>query len=116
MNLLLKITLAVLFIITAAYYLYFYITPSVTIVNNSDYSITEVNVKLPQSNLNFGAVAIEQVNSIHYPLSQQDGSYSYSFEIDNEIVTGTCGYLTSNELNKRFVITVSKNTMVTCTQ
>jgi len=116
MNLLFKITIAVLFIVTASYYLYFYITPSVTVVNKSEYSITEVNVKLPKSNLNFGSIELEQVNSVHYSLSQQDGSYNYSFKIGNEVITGTCGYLRNNEFNKRFVITVSKSNMVGCSQ
>lgn len=105
-----------MFIVTASYYLYFYITPSVTVVNKSEYLITEANVKLPKNNLNFGSIELEQANSIHYSLSQQDGSYNYSFKIGSKIITGTCGYLTNSEFNKRFVIIVSKNNMVGCSQ
>ncbi len=116
MSLLFKIIIVTLFIVTASYYFYFYITPSVTVVNKSVYLITDMNVKLPKNNLNFGSIEPEQENSIYYSLSQQDGSYDYSFKIGSKIKIGTCGYLTNSEFNKRFVITVSKSNMVGCAQ
>ncbi len=116
MNLLVKITVTILFLVIASYYLYFYITPSVTVINKSEYVITKVNVSLPKSNLNFGSIELEQANTIHYSLSQHDGSYNYSFNIGGKLITGACGYLTNNELNKRFVITVSKRNLVGCNQ
>ncbi|RHW74558.1 hypothetical protein [Colwellia sp. RSH04] len=116
MNLLVKITAAILFLVIAFYYLYFYITPSVTVINKSDYVITRVNVTLPESNLNFGSIELEQANTIHYSLSQHDGSYKYSFNIGGKLIAGACGYLTNNELNKRFVITVNNKSLVDCSQ
>lgn len=116
MNLLVKITVAILFIVIASYYLYFYITPSVTVINKSEYVITKVNVSLPKSNLNFGSIEFEQANTIFYSLSQHDGSYNYSFNLGDKTITGACGYLTNNEFNKRFVITVSRRNLVGCSQ
>ena len=114
MNLLIKITLAILFFSITSYYLYFYISPSVTVINKSENTITKASVSLPKSNLNFGSIEHKQVNTIYYSLSQSDGIYKYSFKIGSEVITGTCGYLTNNEINKRFVITVSKSNLVGC--
>jgi hypothetical protein len=71
-----------------------------------------VNVKLPESNLNFGNVEQGKENTIHYELSQNDGSYQYSFKLSNKIVAGKCGNLTTNEINKRFVLMVNKSHFV----
>jgi hypothetical protein len=116
MRLLFKIFSAISFIVVAAYYLYFYVGPSVTFLNKSEYLITEVNVRLPENNLNFGSIEVNQKNSIHYSLPQPDGNYIYSFKLDRRIITGSCGNLTNYEFNKRFVITVNKNNMVACAQ
>ena len=116
MNLLVKITITIFLLVIASYYLYFYFTPSVTVINKSEYVITKVNVSVPKSNLNFGSIELEQVNTIYYSLSQHDGSYNYSLNIDGKLITGACGYLTNNELNKRLVITVSKRNLVGCSQ
>lgn len=116
MNLFVKITAIISFLVIASYYLYFYITPSVTVINKSEYVITKVNVTLPNSNLNFGSIALEQANTIHYSLSQHNGSYKYSLNIGGKLITGVCGYLTNNEFHKRFVITVNKRSLVGCSQ
>ncbi len=116
MNLLVKVTATILFIVISSYYLYFYITPSVTVINKSESVITKVSVSLPKSNLNFGSIELEQENTIYYSLSQNDGSYNYSFSINSKIISGSCGYITNNELNKRFVITVSKSNLVGCSR
>jgi len=116
MRLLLKIIISALCIVVAAYYLYFYITPSVTVKNNSLDVITNINVKLPVNNLDFGSIEVDQANSIHYSLNQPEGSYNYSFKIGSKTITGSCGYLTNSEFNKRFVITVSRSNTVTCSQ
>jgi hypothetical protein len=116
MNLLIKITVAILLLVIASYYLYFFINPSVTVINESDNVITKAIVSLPESCLNFGSIEHKQENTIYYSLSQNDGSYNYSFKIDSKIITGTCGYLKNNEFNKRFVITVSKSNLVGCSQ
>jgi len=116
MNLLVKIAVAALFFVVGSYYLYFYITPSVTVINESESVITAASVSLPQSNLNFGSIDLGQESTIYYSLSQSDGSYNYSFNISSKIINGSCGYITINELNKRFVITVSKSKLVVCSQ
>ena len=114
MNLLIKITLAILFFAIASYYLYFYISPSVTVINKSEHLITKASVSLPKSNLNFGSLEHKQENTLYYSLAQDDGSYNYSFKIGGKVITGSCGYLTNNEINKRFVITVSESNLIGC--
>ncbi|MCW8833877.1 MAG: hypothetical protein OQK03_11190, partial [Colwellia sp.] len=105
MNLLIKTIATLLFLVVASYYLYFFINPSVTVINESESVITEAIVSLPKSRLNFGSIEVKQKNTLYYSLSQNDGSYRYTFNINDKIITGACGYLTNNEFNKRFVIT-----------
>ncbi|WP_155250823.1 hypothetical protein [Pseudoalteromonas luteoviolacea] len=116
MNQLIKITVAIPFIVIAFYHLYFFIKPSVTVINESENVITEAIVRLPESRLNFGSIGHKQENTIYHSLSQNDGSYNYSFKIDGNTITGTCGYLTNSEFNKRFVLIVSKSNLVGCSQ
>ncbi len=114
MNLLIKAILSTLLFVITAYSLYFYISPSVTVINRSEHLITKASVNLPMSHLNFGSIEHKHTNTIYYSLSQNDGSYQYSFKIADEVITGTCGYLTNNEINKRWVITVSKSNRIYC--
>lgn len=56
MTLFIKIAITILFFVIASYHLYFFIPPSVTIKNLSNNVITKVNISLPKSHLNFGAI------------------------------------------------------------
>ncbi len=114
MNWLLKVIVAALSFFVVCYSLYFYMAPNVTVVNKSNLALTEVNVALPSSNLDFGAIAEGQKNTIYYALSQQDGAYHYTIVLGGEIYSGRCGYVTSHELHKRFVITIEKSKIITC--
>ncbi len=116
MKLFIKIIMSTFALFVASYYLYFYISPSVTVMNKSALEVIEANVTLPTNNLNFDSINSGQENTIHYSLSQQDGAYKYSINLANETLSGTCGYLTNNEMNKRFVITINKNKRVSCSQ
>jgi hypothetical protein len=114
MKLLLKIAIVLTLVFSALNKLYFYINPSVTVINKSEHIILEVNIKLPESNLNFGTVERGGENSIYYELSQSDGNYQYSFKLGNTITEGKCGYLTKNEINKRFFLIINKSNFVSC--
>ena len=116
MKLLIKITVVILFLVIASYCLYFFINPSVTVVNRSDNVITKAIVRLPESRLDFGAIEHKQKNTIYHSLAQKHGRYNYAFEIEGKTITGTCGYLKNNEFNKRFVITVTKSNVVGCSE
>jgi len=114
MNLFIKIILASLLFIIGSYYLYFFVYPSITIINKSAHLIEKASIGLPKSNLDFGSIKPKQENTLYYSLAQDDGNYHYSFKIDGEIIIGSCGHLTNNELNKRFVITVRENNRIDC--
>ncbi len=89
--------------------------PSVTIVNKSGAVIEQVEVALPSSNLNFGALMDGEENTLHYSLEQSDGVYNYQFKSKNSVMfRGSCGYVTNNEIHKRVVITLNKNNEVVC--
>ena len=89
---------------------------SYPVVNNSGVLLKQVEVALPESNLNFGALIEGEQNTLHYSLKQINGFYHYKFTSQDSIVLdGTCGYITNYELNKRVVITLDKNRQVVCT-
>ena len=87
-----------------------FILPSVTLVNNSGEFIENAKINLPNSSLDFGSLNSGEKNTLHYSLKQKDGTYKYNFIISpNVLVTGECGYVTSNEINKHAVIFINKN-------
>lgn len=96
------------------YHAYFFVLPSVTVINLSDSTIQNARVELPSSGMGFGKINMGEENTIHYELEQLDGTYRYRIELAPEglpgkVLTGECGYVTNNEVNKRFVLEVANN-------
>ena len=117
MKVVLRIIIAVMFVLFAAYKLIFFILPSVTVVNDSEVTIKQATVTLPSSNLDFGLIDREIENTIHYSLEQSDGVYRYQFDLLNgERVAGECGYVTNNEVHKRVRIELHADHRVRCTR
>ncbi|WP_434951113.1 hypothetical protein ACRWQL_16450 [Shewanella sp. HL-SH4] len=115
MKLIVKVVISTFVIACFAYYGSLFVMPSVTIENHSTSAIKQIEVALPSSNLNFGAINDGEKNTLYYSLEQNDGMYRYQFENENSAVyNGSCGYVTSNELHKRFIITINKNNQVIC--
>ncbi|BDY04674.1 hypothetical protein [Ferrimonas sp. YFM] len=113
----LRLIIAVMFVLFAAYKLNFFILPSVTVINGSEVIIKQATVTLPSSNLNFGLIDGAMENTIHYSLEQSDGVYRYQFDLLNdERIAGECGYVTSNEVHKRVRIELHADHRVRCTR
>jgi hypothetical protein len=115
MKLIIKLVISLLVILAVAYYGSVFVMPSITIVNNSGRITEQMEVTLPSSNLNFGALMNGEHNTLHYTLDQKDGDYRYKFKHENSTVYfGICGDVTNNEIHKRVVITVNENNQVIC--
>jgi len=116
MKLLYKIVFSVTVFLVVLYYSSFYILPSITIVNNSGAQITQAEIDLPSTHLDFGSIEQGTSNTLHYALTQQrDGVYTYRIDAkDLAVYHGSCGYVTNNELHKRVVIYIASNAQVVC--
>jgi hypothetical protein len=115
MKLIVKIVISMLVVIVVAYYGSAYVMPSITIVNKSGDVIEHVRVALPNSNLNFGTLMNGEENTLHYSLEQSSGVYNYRFKSKTQVVfSGSCGYVTKNEIHKRVIITLKRNNQVVC--
>lgn len=113
MKLLVKYTLVICVCVAASYYLTFFVLPSVTLINNTNSDIESVKITLPNSGLDFGKVYRQQQNTIHYSLKQNDGVYEYHIvKLDGVTLSGTCGYVTSNEFHKRVFVQVTEKEVV----
>ena len=62
-------------VLAVAHYGRAFVMPSITIVNNSARTTEKMEVTLPSSNLNFGALMNGEQNTLHYTLEQKDGTY-----------------------------------------
>ena len=110
MNLALKISILLLGVLFAAYHIYFFIVPSVTVVNNSNSAIENARVNLPNSGLDFGQLEKGDTHTIHYALKQTDGEYHYQVRLTSGLVLeGSCGYVTNNEVHKRLTVLVQQD-------
>ena len=113
MKLDLKSLFLILVILIGTYNLYFFLLPSVTIVNHAEKTIHNVHVALPSSNLNFGKLEVLAKNTIYYDPSQKDGSYDYTVTFENgEITSGKCGQTTANQFNKRVTLTINAHNVI----
>ena len=101
-------------LLVTLYFSYFWLLPNVTVTNQSQVKILSVKVRLPQSNLDFGALAHGQANTIYYDLTQQDGSYQVELVSTKGQVNLSCGYVTQNEIHKRVNIIVNSDMQVSC--
>ncbi|WP_144209482.1 hypothetical protein [Shewanella donghaensis] len=111
-----KVTLLLCSIILLLYYCYFFISPSLTISNQSSHIIESSYIALPHSRLDFGVITEGATNTIHYDLAQFDGQYLYEISLDSgAVIKGACGYITNFEFNKRVTLTLSENTILSCT-
>ncbi|NMP17612.1 hypothetical protein [Thalassotalea sp. Y01] len=108
MNRYFKPILCVIIVLITLYYASFSIMPKITIINQSGETLERAEVKLPNSRLDFAPIAIDGNNALYYDIKQEDGTYKYRFKAAGFKHKGSCGYVTSNEITKRVVITVSK--------
>lgn len=110
-----KVTLLLCSFILLLYGVYIFISPSVTINNQSNHLIESAIINLPHSRLDFGDIGVADKNTIHYDLAQFDGQYQFEFTLDNgDVIQGVCGYVTNMEFNKRVIVTLSKKHLIKC--
>ena len=115
MKFIIKLVISILVILIVAYFGSAFVMPSITIVNSSGHNTEQTEVALPSSNLSFGALMNGEQNTLYYNLEQSDGVYSYTFKYENTaVISGSCGYVTSNEIHKRVVITLNEYNQVVC--
>ncbi|MDO6776732.1 hypothetical protein ACFL6Z_06490 [Pseudomonadota bacterium] len=110
-----KVSILLCGLILLIYWSYLYLSPSLTISNQSAQGVESAVVKLPHSRLDFGDIAAMHTNTLYYDLAQLDGAYRYHIELDSgEIIAGECGYITNFEIHKRVVITISEAATMSC--
>ena len=101
-----------LYFIYQAYYL---LMPRVIVDNLSLEEVHSVTVKLPSSKLEFGSIKKGSMQTIYYAINQSDGTYNYVVEYaGGEKVSGECGYVTSNEIGKSFLLTLRPERVISC--
>ncbi len=89
--------------------------PRVIVDNLSLEEIHSVKVKVPNSKLDFGALNKGSMQTIYYSINQSDGTYHYVVEYsDGEKISGECGYVTSNEIGKSFLLVLRPERIVSC--
>ncbi|WP_018982640.1 hypothetical protein [Salinimonas chungwhensis] len=99
--------------VAAIYYAGFFILPSVTVINKTNADIQSIKIILPDSGLDFGSVLRRHQNTIHYSLQQTDGFYKYDItNLDGVVRSGTCGYVTNNEIHKRVLIQITEQDVI----
>jgi len=115
-NRLFKIVLMIVTFLCGLYWLWFYLSPALTIENNSGSNITHATIELPSSRLDFGVIKNGSSNTLYYSLSQpRDGAYHYKIiTADAMTYQDSCGYVTNSELNKRFSIVFTQDHRVIC--
>ena len=115
MNAVIKISILLISIICAIYFIGSYLMPSVTVRNLSNTDILEVTIDVPNSSMDFGSIAPRQQNTIRYFWDQRDGTYEYRFTLESGVVLeGACGYVSSGQFRRRFEILLKEGNEVDC--
>ena len=100
---------------TSSYFIYFWVSPCISIENHSTILITHSEISIPTSHLDFGAIQPNSSNAIYYSLKQSDGEYIFSIKLSNQkIIKGSCGYVRDWQVHKRLVIQLNNNLEITC--
>lgn len=108
-------SLSLAVIVLAAYFGYFFISPSVTVINSSSDDVLRMIVTLPSSRLDFGALEPGGRNTIYYSITQADGKYVASVTTaSGENLEKSCGIVTNYEFHKRVEITLTDTKDLTC--
>ncbi|WP_220753390.1 hypothetical protein [Shewanella sp. KT0246] len=110
-----KISAGISTVILLMYLSYFYVSPSLTIENRSDFVIESAVINLPLSRMDFGEISTEKDNTIYYDLAQLDGQYEYQLLLNSgDMLQGKCGYVTNFEINKRAVLILNDIGEISC--
>ena len=110
-----KVTAGISTVIVLMYLSYFYVSPSVTVENRSEFVIESAVINLPLSRLDFGTISTQKDNTIYYDLAQLDGQYEYQLTLDSgDLLEGKCGYVTNFEINKRAVLILNDIGQISC--
>ena len=115
MNAVIKTSILVFALAVATVTIGIILMPSVTVENLTKFEVLEADINVPSSEMNFGTIRPGQKNTIYYPLGQSDGTYKYRFVFKNGFaLQGSCGYVTGNEVRKRFEIKIKNGNEVIC--
>ena len=90
-----------------------WLTPSVSVQNNSQQMLSEIVIQLPSNTLRFDNIAPGESGDIFYDAAQKDGHYGISLKRGTELIHATCGLVTDGEWGKRMVISISA-TLIDC--
>ena len=115
MNAVIKTSILVFTLAVATLTIGIVLMPSVTVENLTKFEVLEAEVHVPSSEMNFGPLGPGQKNTIYYSLGQSDGTYEYRFVFKNGFaLQGSCGYVTGNEVRKRFEIKIKNGNEIIC--
>lgn len=91
------------------------LSPELILLNDTGLEIERAQVILPSSRVTFPSLKAGQRVTRYYQLEQQDGQYEYFVEFSNdELVEGSCGYITAHEAGKRMLLHVQGPDKVQC--
>ncbi|MCL1066388.1 hypothetical protein L2735_06150 [Shewanella olleyana] len=114
-RLFIKVAAGLTTLIVLMYLSYFYVSPSVTVKNNSEFVIDSAVINLPLTRLDFGEINTSSKNTIYYDLAQLDGQYEYELQLNSgDTLKGKCGYVTNFEINKRVVLILNDIGEISC--
>ena len=92
-----------------------WLSPKVTIKNQSNMAIAGAVVNLPSNTLSFDAIATGSSFTILRSSAQSDGTYQYVITLDDgSTLVGNCGYVTNSEMAITQEIVVLPDNTVEC--
>lgn len=101
-------------VVLSAFTLLCWLTPSVTVKNDSSEPLNHIVITLPSSTLQFDTLKPGESGEIFYDAKQADGVYKLNLVRGTQKFEIQCGNLTRNEWGKRMVILVTDSNNIEC--
>ncbi|WP_390594070.1 hypothetical protein [Simiduia litorea] len=90
------------------------LTPTVTVENNSQETLSNIVIALPSNTLRFDNIAPGESAQIFYDAAQNDGQYHVTLTRGTVAMQTHCGSISQGEWGKRMVISVHGDAVITC--
>lgn len=91
-----------------------WLTPSVSVMNLSGTTLSNVALELPSNRWDLEDLAPGNRSHVFYDANQSDGSYTVKLQQDGKTLTLRCGHVTHSEWGKRMQIRISDQGKIEC--
>lgn len=93
-----------------------WITPALSLYNDSAVAISDIHIKLPSSDLRFDPLQPGEHDVLYYDAKQQDGHYRLQLNAAGTLINHSCGIVSPGQWGKQTDIIIDAEFNISCVE